>query len=406
MNRALVFGAPLLLLWAAAVGKLAALRRDPRNPARWAYWLALVALALGLTVLRPPWVASVDSTMQVRTVGRVFGHSLVLASACAVQAFLAYSIYPTALARRRIHRRGLVLTATITLLAALFGVSRLQHRTMDFPVHHGLAVATTDLYWLAFVGYLAWMLLDMVRLNWHWANLTDQAVLQLGLRLTAAGATAGLGYVGCLVLDVAASQLGLTHRFVSEILPLQIVLSACILLIVIGTTMPAWGPRVGLPKLLRRVGQYRAHRRLYPLWRALCQAVPDIALAPPAGVWRDRLRARRLEFWLHRRVLEIRDARLALRPYFDPQVAQTTAALGRQAGLDGEDLHAAVEAASLAAAVHAKAHEQPAAADWVSAAAVGGTELAADLESESAWLMKVAAAYAHSPLVRALVAQR
>jgi hypothetical protein len=247
-----------------------------------------------------------------------------------------------------------------------------------------------------------------VRLIWRWARLTDRELLRGGLRLLAAGAAVGLVYVAYDLAFLAASQLGRAQWLGDQQLITQGLSVASVLLMVLGFTMPAWGPRVGLPRLLHWVRRYRSHRRLYPLWRDLCRAVPDVALLQPTGRWRDAVAVQDLGFALHRRVIEIRDARLALRPYLDRGVAETATGLGRDAGLDGEELHALVVAATLAAAMDAKAcgghaAEQASAAADPGDAADPGTDLPADLESESAWWLRVAAAY-RSPLLGALPA--
>jgi hypothetical protein len=254
-------------------------------------------------------------------------------------------------------------------------------------------------YWLIFLGFLGLALVDVVRLAWRWARLTDRAILGLGLRMTAAGGLVGLVYVGYDLLFLAASHLERADLLGDQPLITQILISASVALIVLGSTMPAWGPRVGLPRLLRWTNRYRAHRRLYPLWRRLCQAVPEVALVPTPPPWRDALNVWNLDFGLHRRVIEIRDARLLLRPYLDPRVAGAAEDLGRRQGLPDEDLRAVVEAASLAAAVRAKTQGHPASPETRPVPPPGG----ADLESETGWLAKVAAAYAHSPLVRAVL---
>ena len=64
-----------------------------------------------------------------------------------------------------------------------------------------------------------------------------------------------------------------------------------------------------------RCGLWLAYWRLRPLWAALLQAVPDVELPAERGAgvgirWR-----------LLRRVIEIRDAELALRPYWRADVA-------------------------------------------------------------------------------------
>jgi hypothetical protein len=401
VGRALLYGTPLALLWAAVVGKLPALRQHPDNRALRAYWLALLALAVAVTVLLPPVHLALDRTTGVANLARLLGHGLALVNACAAQAFLLYSNYPEATARPRVQRRAWALAATLALMGTLFTLGRVHHETLDFIGSYGTATPIL-VYWLIFLTFLGIALVDVVRLARRWARLTDRAILGLGLRLTAAGGLVGLVYVGYDLLFLAASRLDRAYLLGDQPLITQLLIAAAVTLIVLGSTMPAWGPRVGLPVLLRWAGHYRAHRRLYPLWRRLCQAVPAVALVPPTSPWRDALTVWNLDFGLYRRVIELRDARLALRPYLDPRAADTAAELGRQAGLDGEDLRAVVEAASLAAAVHAKDHGRPATGERAASAPAGGP----DVESESRWLVKVAAAYTHSPLVGAVLTRQ
>jgi hypothetical protein len=251
---------------------------------------------------------------------------------------------------------------------------------------------------------LATGLVNMIRLNWRWANQTDRVDLRLGLRLTTVGAMFGLAEVAYSVPFLTANQLGWPppaavgdHAFYSQLL-----LAATVVPVVVGTTMPAWGPRVGLPRLLVWAGRYRAYLRLYPLWRALCQAVPEVALEAPTSAVADAWRGRQqLGFQLQRRCTEIRDAQLKLRPWANPQAAEAAMALGRQAGLDGEKLQAVVEGASLAAAVQAKTRRwPPATAPTPAASGQGG----GDLDTESAWLGRIAVAYRRSPIVQAILA--
>jgi hypothetical protein len=165
--------------------------------------------------------------------------------------------------------------------------------------------------------------------------------------------------------------------------------------------MPAWGPRVGLPTLLRWIGRYQTYRELYPLWLALYRSSPEIGLMPPSSSVVDALTLRDLDFRLYRRVIEIRDGRLALRSYLDPQIDAAACKLGQEAGLGTEELPVVIEAASLAAALRAKTEGRPSpgrqtfeAPGW------------ADLDSEAAWLRKVTSAYVNSPVVRAVLARQ
>jgi hypothetical protein len=130
-------------------------------------------------------------------------------------------------------------------------------------------------------------------------------------------------------------------------------------------------------------------RQLGPLHEALLRAVPEATGAPLTGV-RPAGRCR-----LHRHVIEIRDAALALRSYRHPLVALDAAATARAMGLDGNDLAAAAEAAVLAAAIDAKVagNSRPDVADDYSWQPILGNSL----RSEAAWLVKVARAFSRIP---------
>lgn len=398
VGRALLYGLPPAALWAAVLGKLPALVRRPRDPRIRAYWLALLALALSVTMLRPPWRSSVSSATDVREFPRLVGHSLVLVCMCGVEAFAAYSVYPEAQARAHVQRRLWLLAGTVAAMIAAF-IAGEGVEVGDQP-----GTLTPFLfYWLPFHSYLGLALVNMIRLNWQWARQTDRAVLGLGLRLTTVGAVFGLAEVGYSLLYLLANQLGWPprHRLGNQLLITQVLLAATVLPVVVGTTMPAWGPRVGLPKLLRWVSHYHAYLRLYRLWSALCQAVPEVALEAPTSVKADAWAGRhQLSFRLQRRCVEIRDAQLKLRPWADPHAAATAGALGGQAGLNGEELQVVVEAASLAAAAQAKTRGWAPVGKRTPASSVQG---GGDLGTESAWLSRVAVAYHRSPVVQAVL---
>lgn len=167
-------------------------------------------------------------------------------------------------------------------------------------------------------------------------------------------------------------------------------------LAVSGATLPTWGPRAGLPALYRWAGRYRAYRRLAPLWLDLYRAYPQIALLPPSRV-AERLPLRDLDFRLYRRVVEIRDGCLALRPYREPRAAQVARELCRATGIADDERRVIVEATSLAAALQAKARGRPPHQTPPTLPLLGG----ADIHSEVATLERLARCYRRSPLVRA-----
>jgi Family of unknown function (DUF6545) len=133
-----------------------------------------------------------------------------------------------------------------------------------------------------------------------------------------------------------------------------------------------------------------AGRLLRPLWAMLHDAVPEIGDAADSAISGARWR-------LYRRGVTIRDAALVLRPYRDPHVADCAASIAHAAGLRGDELAATVEAAILSDAARARRTGEPPQRD--ACAPVVPSWLTPDLDSETAWLVKVARALTAAPLV-------
>ena len=96
-----------------------------------------------------------------------------------------------------------------------------------------------------------------------------------------------------------------------------------------------------LARLLRQAWLWSAYWRLYPLWDVLRQAVPEIELPTEVGMrWNIRYR-------LHRRVIEIRDAQLVLRPYAQADVLGLASAAAKSSGLFPDRAAAVVEAVEI-----------------------------------------------------------
>jgi hypothetical protein len=120
------------------------------------------------------------------------------------------------------------------------------------------------------------------------------------------------------------------------------------------------------------------------LWFALREIYPEIALDPAPSEFRDRLRVRDLDFRLYRRIIEIRDGRLALRPFLDADLARDARADALRRGLTDGEMEAAVEARVLAAGIeNARKKRQP--ATVLTASQDGGK----DFMSEVEWLLRV-----------------
>ncbi len=390
---------PATLAWAALAYRSPAFARRYREPGLRYFWFGLLALALGLTALLPPVYLALDQWAGISNVARPVAHGLVMVAAWCVQTFLLYLDARDARVRHSTRRDGFLLLAMLALLGVFFSQSQAEQESIDFANLYADNTAMVG-YRLVLLAYLGLVMVNALRLPWRYAGVSrSRPSLHLGLRLVALGAAFGLAYIAYGVAYLIARRLGVDYLLGNgEEVPGSL-LAVCITFFLVGSTMPAWGPRLGIPAVHRWVVRYRALRRLYPLWRDLCRAHPGVALVAPSSPLIDAVDVRGLGFRLYRRVVEIRDARLALRPYFDPRVESCVAALSQEANLSGRSGEAVLEAVRLAAALRAKALGRKASDPTATSGTVGG----ADLDSEAEFLSQVAGHYSHSRIVREAV---
>ncbi|MFF3752609.1 MAB_1171c family putative transporter [Streptomyces sp. NPDC002018] len=217
--------------------------------------------------------------------------------------------------------------------------------------------------------------------------------LRTGLRLICAGAMVGLVW-GCWGV-VAIVSMVRTHRQGAGLDPVALTLgTTCLFLAALGVTAARWGPLLAAPAgWLRR---YRDLRALEPLWSALHSVVPGTALGV-SWRWAGRVDPRAAEFALYRRVVEIRDGYLALRPYLDPRIELWVEGALIRFPVPPAGLAATVEAATVAAALESAR----AGRTYGDAAAPGLTSPPAEdtVDAEAAWLIAVAEAFTLSAAV-------
>lgn len=401
MFRELLAYGPVMLVWAAVLYKLSALLRAPREPTLRFYWLTLFALALSLTTLLSPIYLAVDRFLGIPNLARLLAHSLMLISGWSAQMLLLHLNHPDALIQPRGRREGWFLVGTLALMAGLFWLADVPEESTDFTSRYAETRFVPE-YRLVLLTYLGHMLANAARLSWRYARLTiSRPSLHLGLSMVAIGATVGLGYVAHGALYLATRRLDIPYPLGNEEAISEMLLAGCVGLIVIGSTMPAWGPRLGIPALHQWVVRYRAYRRLYPLWHDLCLANPEIALLPPSGDFSDTLAIRSLGFRLYRRIVEIRDGHLALRPYFDPRITVHVNVLCKEARVEGEEADAVLEAVSIAVAIRAKERGIRGGCSGYSYRISGG----ANVQSEVAFLSRVAHHYTRATFVHAVLAR-
>lgn len=401
MIDALFLGIGALTL-AAGIIRAVSLRRHA-TPALRALCLILITLGLAFVLLSDS-VQAVESRLYPN-LGRLLSNCATLTAAFGAQALLLNLSQPPEIARRRVRGRLVGALGAIVVLVGLFVASRTPAPTGTFGSLYATQ-PTLAFYALVYAGYLGVAVADLGWQSWRYSCHARRRYLRAGLRTITMGCALALVYVIDKVVSVVHAWLGGAQPgpSASGLCPSPLSSVGCatsvalpavaVLVIVVGVTLPAWGPRLELP--VRWIAQWRSYHRLRPLWAVLHDVFPEIALTSPSGVSGSYSR-HDAGMRLYRRVIEIRDGALLLRDYRDPTVAAAAEAAGRRGGLRDERLRATVEAAELAAAIEARRRNRRAASPvtHLPAAAV----LEPDLRSESAWLVQVSDAFRRSPVV-------
>ncbi|WP_433120365.1 MAB_1171c family putative transporter [Micromonospora sp. CA-246542] len=374
--------------WVAFVYMVRLQRRHPSR-ARRAICAGLGAFAAGITVAIPPVASAIDEVSGLPNLAKVMAHAGALTISANAEIMLLHFALPPATAAVRARRWVWVTACAFLVMFGLFAVTL----TYDEPVRLTVEYATDPVvtaYLLIFLllGFFAYCF-DITRLCWGFAKICGRPWLRRGLRITAVGAAVALLYSTNKIVYLVAYWAGYRPTGERQIAAVLVTIGA--LLITIGLTMPAWGPTL---KIGQRWEDFHSYRRLEPLWRDLVAALPELELDPTL---RRRFAALRdSDYALTRRVAEIRDGRLALRPYTDSGVTALAERFAERSGLGATDRQAAIEAAHLACAL--RRHR----AGQLAAAPQPADELHrpdGGYAGEVAWLTLVTDAYARSPVV-------
>jgi hypothetical protein len=357
------------LLWVTVLARLPSLRRGVRQRI---FWANLLCCALAVTVALP----ALATGRPVPVVAHVF-------ALAAAQMLLSFVCLVTGTGRPWVQW-----SLTGAMMAYL--VVRARHGT---PADPFLTQGATEVaYWSAFHGYLAFLMLLNARACTIIGRAAPAGHVRRGILAMGHGILVIALYALAKALLIGAVNAGPGADLRAWEPWLVAVRTGGVLLYLIGGAVPA------VVRLRPVLDVYRSLLVLRPLWSAMRHAFPQVVLMPPAaaalrmpGVAGSRLR-------LYRRVIEIRDGLLALRPYLPaecPEQARTAAgrkpeqaqpAAGRkpeQAGPEQEE-EAALEAERIVAALRQRSTGRPpdgAPGRW----AVVGPEMA----DEVAWLSAV-----------------
>jgi hypothetical protein len=334
----------LTLLWGATVARLPTLFRDRRQQMLWATLFA----------------GTLTETAAVAPVGwPILPHLLGAVAAFVLLRFLALLTGAGGL------RWQLVLTVTVlvTLLVLDAGTGGIDPRPARLSGH--LSPATV-VYWVVLEGYLGAVLITTSLLFRRVARDAPAGLPRLGLRTIAAGTAMIALYAAVKTGLIVARGAGMPIDFES-VAPWGRSLQG------IGTLLAVTGALVPVGQRVRSVtATWRSLLALRPLWTAMRDAFPEVILFTPRRAAIELAGVDDVHLRLYRRVIEIRDGMLALRPYLSGVSPSTPEA----------------EAAAIASALRRRADGVAPASHAQTFAPVGP-----QMSDEVAWLSRVSRAY-------------
>ncbi|NVK76993.1 hypothetical protein HG542_04900 [Streptomyces morookaense] len=188
------------------------------------------------------------------------------------------------------------------------------------------------------VLYLAVFGTSLAGLGWlcpRYARRIGRSWLSKGLRTLAAGCWLGLLYCLCKLTGFVLSWAGHEAYWLSNgVAPMSASVAA--LLVLLGFSLPALGPRAAA---------WRRLRRLQPLWEEVTAHAPEVTIEESR--WSGRWPFADLEWRANRRMAEIRDIQRGIRRHVEPMTLDVARRQAQDAGLDERRLAAVVEAAAL-----------------------------------------------------------
>ena len=399
-----------LFAWAVLISSIKHLPAIHREPTRLATWYLYVCFALIFTVSWAGVWNRIDGWTGLPASNALVSQCLGICY-CGLQlAVLQLWSYAPEQARRRVKitlsAYAVILIAMVTLFLRCDTTDDLQQALKEHNLQPGFkewygGSAEYEAYLLIYLLTISGGAVVVIRLCRRYARAISPSWLHTGLKTTAIGAALGELYSFTRLTDVLAARARL------DIAPWENVAEASAglgsLLIMIGLTLHWWGPRISA--FARRVRRLVAYTKLRPLWARFYALDASIAFddrrRTGSGSISGRVRAATrvladVDYHLTRRVVEIRDGILTLRPYQDPAYAERVRAHFVSSGIEGDDLDAAVMAEQIHAALEACGVTTR--SDGPASPTAGN--IPANLDAEVAWLLKVTTHFVHPSTAR------
>ncbi|MFJ9445997.1 MAB_1171c family putative transporter [Kitasatospora sp. NPDC101235] len=272
----------------------------------------VLCLGAAMAVLAPGSVGRIERWSGVPGLATLVGDCLRLGAGCFL-GLLSLELRQPPVPAASVRRHTLVAAAVAVAAVVLFRAADPRYAAGDIHVAgvHRLALAGYD---ALITVYVACCLGSLSRQIQARAGRTEGAGQRLGMRLIAWGTRVGVAWTAW-GLDDVRQALG-TGRQAGAEDGVSVVLGVvCTALVVAGATVGRWGR--GLPALRRWLWAHLTYRELARLWHSLYEVFPEIALRPPGRRGPGRPPGD-IQFALYRRIIEINDGLLALRPFLEP----------------------------------------------------------------------------------------
>ncbi|HKT03260.1 MAG TPA: MAB_1171c family putative transporter [Rugosimonospora sp.] len=362
-----------------AFSSVALLVRSPSVFSRRArpMWLALLALTVELLLLQQPVAIAVDRFSHLAYFAVFAGGYCHMALTMVIWTVTAADPRRSGAGYRGNAWRWWFAGCAVAVILPSEIVATIQQsstrvRALPQPTQiNGLTLA-----WTAYLCFIAVSSSDATVRLWRQLRVTAFPTLRLALAILGVGTTASLVYVVGRAVTLVTTSPGASEVVLYSSTTYFLCFTA-------GCVTVLAGP------LIEAVVAWRQRCRLFHLWRSVTSAVPDVVFEECPSLWQDVRRVRGNKIRLHRRVVEIQDAALALREWVTPEQASRFADEVAALGLTGEEADATVAARCLDLGRAAK-QSGMGRSDAVPDISTGG---GADIGGELRWLMLVRRAY-------------
>jgi hypothetical protein len=310
------------LVWALTLAKVPVTWRNRHDPLAGAYWLALLSVALVITIDTEPVYLWLGSVTGLPNLGIPLSTAAGVGAGFWSQLFLGQAQHPVSEGRvgwvRRVGWKVWPAAAMTAVLVVCYPFGAGTHPNTFAMVNSPPQTWGELVMGVCLAVWAGYALIDIARVCWGFALTADRGALRLGM----VAATLGCPLIGAWVI-VEYGPYGIWSWRETTQAPwehtLIDVLNATGLL---GFSAVALG--LGLPAMARRLSasrdwacDLRSYVRLSRLWHTVRPAVPTLDWPRYRVPLVHHLVVIDLRGRLYRRVVEIQDGYFALQPYRD-----------------------------------------------------------------------------------------